>query len=942
MRGITLLRPSLLVLLLLVPAAWWAWRRWPPPLAARPSRFVLALRLMVVVLLVLALAGLRVTRQPTGRAVVAVVDVSDSASGATDVATSAVRDLASARGADDLFGLVTFGRDAHVEVAPTRTPLFNGFQTRPDPTYSDLGGALELAANLIPDGYGRQLVLLSDGRQNLGDAAAVVARLRARAVRVDVVAIGSEPAAESMIVALDAPSQPRESQTITATARLRSTTEASGSLSLQVDGQQVASDAVTVNPGSAGHPFTLNGLKPGLHRLRAVLDARPDSRSENNVAEAVVRVLGQPAVLVLEGAPGGGANVSAALGAAGMRTETRPSEQTPTDPAALAAYDSIVVADAPADAFPDKALPAIAATVSDLGRGLVAIGGGTSYGPGGWEGTSLEKALPLRMDLPRRKEKPALAVVVALETMEYPEGDRVELGALQSVLDQLGPEDELGIVNMHGLGSFFSVPLAPVTDKAGILSRIVESELGDPDGYGQSLEMGLDALSRSTAATKHLIAIGDGDEVADISRYPALFAKAPGVTVSVVGVNADGSAPFMQHMRDMAKLGGGRYYQADDATDVPEILLKASKAALRPWFEQDPFFPRVTSSGDLLGGVPLDAFPQLGGYVVTTPKGEADVALTSPKGDPVLASWSHGLGRSVAWTSDARGRWTRDLLASPVGAALFARMVAWTLPGASPEGVDIEAVPAGDGLDLTVTGAERGGEIEVTALGPDLTKATTQLRSTQPGRWEGRVPAPQLGTYVLRAEVQRGGSPVGRAETLVTVPYSPEYLELGRDDALLRQLARQGGSLLTTAPDAWKNQLPPLAVRSDVFFLLLLAAVVLWPAEVAVRRLSLSPRGLLSLLGAIVRFRRPKGIEVVVPPSVSRLRERLDTHRRRDPPEPPAVEADTPPEPAPTPAPAPPARARRRQTEESEESTSARLLDAKRRREGDEQRQAAE
>ena len=79
-----------------------------------------------------------------------------------------------------------------------------------------------------------------------------------------------------------------------------------------------------------------------------------------------------------------------------------------------------------------------------------------------------------------------------------------------------------------------------------------------------------------------------------------------------------------------------------------------------------PFFPRVTSASDLLAGVPLDAFPELGGYVVTNPKPTADVLFASPKGDPVLATGQHGLGRTVAWTSDSRGRWTAGLLGSPV------------------------------------------------------------------------------------------------------------------------------------------------------------------------------------------------------------------------------------------------------------------------------------
>jgi hypothetical protein len=54
--------------------------------------------------------------------------------------------------------------------------------------------------------------------------------------------------------------------------------------------------------------------------------------------------------------------------------------------------------------------------------------------------------------------------------------------------------------------------------------------------------------------------------------------------------------------------------------------------------------------------------PQLQGYVATTPKPAAQVVLISNLGGPVLTVWQYGLGRVVAWTSDALGLWTADWL----------------------------------------------------------------------------------------------------------------------------------------------------------------------------------------------------------------------------------------------------------------------------------------
>lgn len=877
MIGVTVLRPWLLLLLLLAPAMYLAWRRWTPPLAPGRGRLALGLRLAVITLLVLALAGVRMSTVPQQRGVVAVVDLSASLRAGEPAEAAAVQALAGARGPDDLFGVVTFGRDAQVEMPLTRTPAFDGFQTSPDAGYTDIGGALQLAANLIPEGYARQLVLISDGRENLGDAAAAVASLRSQGVRVDVLPVGAAPSQEVLVQGVDVPPEVRQGQSATVTVRLQSTGAATGKLVLSLDGQELEARDVSLPAGSSSQVFHLPSLDPGVYRVRAELSAQPDTYSENNVGEGVIRVLGRPTVLVLEYVPGEAANVVAGLTAAGMTVETRPVSQMPTDPSALARYESTVVVDVPASAFPTGGMAALAGSVRDLGRGLVTIGGSLAYGPGGWQGTPLEAALPVTVDPPKRNEKPKVALALVLETMESPAFDAVARGAAEKAIDALQPTDDVVVTN--GAGGF-AVPLTSAADKAAIHAALEGSVLGDPESYAPSIKLAGEALAHSDASIKHIIVVGDGD--AATTGYQPLFdeLKREGVTISTVGVNYEHSASAMAMMADIARYGGGRFYQADDPSQIPELYFGDSQTALRPWFEQQPFFPHVTSSGDLLEGVPLDAFPQLGGYVVTTPRSAAEVYLTSPRSDPVLAAWDYGLGRSVAWTSDAAGRWTGDLLRSAVAGPLFGRMVAWTLPDAAPAGLRLEAVPSGDGLSVTVTGPEQGsGVVEVAALGPGGVDSRQELTPVGPGRWQGQVTASQVGTYVLHAVLERGGQVAAQSEIDVSVPYSAEYLELGRDQGFLRLLAREGGSLLSRPGAAWKLPTLPVLVSTDIFWLLLLLAVLLWPIDIAVRRLMLSPRQLLAVARSVATLRRPAQVELAVPSELARLTQRVGRRR---------------------------------------------------------------
>jgi uncharacterized membrane protein len=855
------LHPLWLVLIALFPLVYLLWRRYPPPLSRQRSLVSLLARLLMLTLLVLALAGMRVTTPSPHRALIAVVDLSASTRDFQDSEAGAVRELISAKAPGDLFGLVTLGHRPTVELAPTRTPSFKGFGSAPDPNYTDIAAALRLAAGLVPMGYAGQLVLISDGRQNVGDAVATAAELRADGVRIDVLPTGGPPPADSMILGVDAPSEVHGGQTVSLTVRLQATVEAGGLLTVEVDGKELTSRGVSLPAGPSSQTFDLPQLDAGLHRVRAHLSVTPDTFAENDVGQAELHVLGQPSILILEGSAGEGVNLERALTAAGMRVERKPADQAPTDTPTLARYDSVAVVDATAQSLSDPGMTAIADSVRTLGRGLVAVGGPQSYGPGGWRNTPLEQALPVLAETPKRR--PPVAVVLVMESMESPGADQVALGAAQSVIDQLGPQDEVGVTDGN---SGFVVNLHAVTDRKAIDDKIRTSVLGDPPSYTPFIRMAGDALKKSKAPLKHIVVLGDGDaRLVDVmsGQDPATLQNLlvglnrGGITTSAVGIDTHGQPSDIAFMQDIARWGGGSFYGSPNAARVPQLLLTDSHAALQLWFQQQPFFPEVTANGDLLLGVPLHAFPELGGYVTTTAKPGAEVYLSSPQQDPVLAAWSYGLGRSVAWTSDASGRWTSGFLRSQTSATLFAQMVNWTLPVQGSSGLSIDARPTGDMIELTVTGPDYAvGTLQVGIEDPDLRSTLAQLRPVAAGQWRGQFPANTVGTYLLHATVQASGRPPVTADSAVVVPYSPEYLNLGRDARLLSEVARAGGKLLTTSAAAWSVPVQPASVSFDLFWPLLLAAVLLWPFDIALRRVTLTPSQLVAGMRARRRASR--------------------------------------------------------------------------------------
>mgnify|MGYP003855569601 CR=1 FL=1 len=71
----------------------------------------------------------------------------------------------------------------------------------------------------------------------------------------------------------------------------------------------------------------------------------------------------------------------------------------------------------------------------------------------------------------------------------------------------------------------------------------------------------------------------------------------------------------------------------------------------RTYIVDQPFIPIAVQPGDW-SGLFDGGTPRINAYVATTPKETAEVILSSPEPDPLLARWQFGSGRSIAWTSD--------------------------------------------------------------------------------------------------------------------------------------------------------------------------------------------------------------------------------------------------------------------------------------------------
>lgn len=834
-----------LLLLLLLPVSvvvFLTWRRMSLPFPKGQRRLILGCRLALFALIICALAG-AIWSQPVARqTVVFVGDISDSTGPQRIFIEQWINGALRHKRPDDQVGIVAVGRNALVEQSVRPQIDFQHFQSTPDTTYTDLAAGLRLASAILPADTQRRIVLLTDGQQNLGDALQEAQLLQQEGIRLDIVSLPTSNGVEARIDGLTAPTELHSNERFLLHVKLYTSVAQSVTLRLYLDRALLSQQVLQLAAGQQEVVYGLLAPPAGFHTLRVTLQPSQDTIAGNNEAAAFINVQGPPRVLVIEGSPGEGHNIIAALRATGLGVVVGTPNDVPVSLDGLANYASVVLADVPAVELGTTRMQVLQSFVRDLGRGLVVSGGENSYGVGGYANTPLEQTLPVKMDIPQHKDTPAIAVVLIIESLENDTGVNISKEAAKGVINLLTPRDQVGISAAYGT---LAIPMQHVTDRAAIDKAIDAMNPNDPGSYLPDLINAENVLLHTDAKIKHVILLGDGD--ATDNYQPQAFKMAnEHITISTVATNAQ-SYDQLNTMAQIAFWGKGRFYRADDPATIPQILLKETQQAARRAVIEEPFVPAIVGNQPILTG--LGPLPGLNGYVATTPKPAAQLVLISHRDDPVLAVWQYGLGRVAAWTSDALGLWTARWLSWDGAARWWANLVTWTLP--TPDNaLNVNAVVVGSTGQLTVdlppgtpVGAGTQQQVQAIVITPDLHQQTVTLQPTAPGRWQGGFPTGQVGAYLLRITWQAGdkGS-AGRlsSTTGLVVPYSPEYRSLGTDTRFLTLLARAGGGQLLGASDyqsAFIQNLPPVSASLPITFWLLALAALLLPVDIAARRL---------------------------------------------------------------------------------------------------------
>src|SRR5262249_29476419 len=191
-----------------------------------------------------------------------------------------------------------------------------------------------------------------------------------------------------------------------------------------------------------------------------------------------------------------------------------------------------------------------------------------------------------------------------------------------------------------------------------------------------------------------------------------------------------------------------------------------------------PFQPRLLYKTGPTDGLP-DSVPPLLGFVRTTPKDSplVEIPIIAPQtGEqefPVLAYWHYGLGKAVAFTSDARSLplrnrvgWDQRWASSEVYGKFWEQVIDWAQRPVESKRLVMSTeyrdgkvkviVDARDDQNRPITDLIlRGGVTPPDARGDDPRKQELKFEQKNSGQYEAEFKAEDAGSYFINAQAVR-------------------------------------------------------------------------------------------------------------------------------------------------------------------------------------------
>ena len=649
-----------------------------------------------------------------------------------------------------------------------------------DTSSTNIEAALDAALAAHAESEFAGAVVVSDGRENVGDAARALRAAREARLPLQWIAV-SRPAPPTRVVQVLAPTQARVGQRVQVSVQLGGALDRPVRIEASARGPggetQTASTTV-VAEGRATIELEARDIGALLVDVTlrdpassAAIDASPDA--------AVIDVAPPAAVLYVQGSDGA---LSPSLVRGGWSLDVVPVARLDAHADGLDAYQAVVLDDvAVTDAGP-RFWNALAVAVRERGLGLLVLGGERSFARGGYRGSTLESLLPVASE-PAALDQPASVLFAVDKSGSMGEGsggvNRFQL-AQRAVIETargLGPRDSLGVLVFDVVPRVL-IPLGPSADGMTALLRDWRASPNGGTRIGPALEAAIGELERSATGRRILVVVTDGftDEVATAELQTRL-ARARVETIALaIGPDADVAA-----LQRLFATGGGQVLRVRETAELPSVM-RSGLERRRARVERGAIAVEQRQALPFEPGMLAD-WPPVAGHAVTRSQASAVVAVQSRQGEPLIAFQRSGRGRVVAVTCGF-GAWTPAWLSWRQWPRLAGGLADWVSGTSQVGAVAPRVSDLRDGLVVEADVPSRGdrGDGESTTIDvitPTMPSRSLPVDRFAPGRVRATLPDAGAGLYTFLVT-----TPDGTQKRLHLRQHLAETATWGTDPAL--------------------------------------------------------------------------------------------------------------------------------------------------------------
>ncbi len=724
----------------------------------RRHRFWLILRSVVLFMLIASIAGLHWKTPVRRKQVLFLVDVSESMSAeqkqrGVQWINQAVQKLK----LPDQTGIVLFGAGATVERFPGTPRMIERTESRVDDSQTNIQEAIRLAEALFAPGYQKNIVLLSDGNETAGNASDAITIARERGVTFQALYLQPGDHPEAALESVRVPAQIGLKQNFALDVLISSNRPNPSLVQVYRNGTLIQEGTLQLNKDQKELVRLPQKItEPGVYRYEIRLKPKEDYQAGNNTKEVWVAVQGPPRILLADTNPNELGPLASALTNRGFQINLTNTAGFPLSMHDMLQYQAIFVRNIPA-ANLQRQMPLLKQYVHDFGGGFIMLGGRSSFGPGGYYKTPVEETLPVRMDLVNKKYLADVAMVIVIDksgSMSFADRGRQKIDLADEggarIASLLKDTDQLGALAVDSVPKW-AFPLQRLHQKQQAIDAITSIRAGGGGIYVYSgLLEAYEALKKVDATVKHVILFADtadceekegpnGESSLTIAQRVLSDYR---ITTTAIGIGRNGDID-VRFLEQLAVAGDGRFYFTSDMFTLPQIFTQESALVQRYYINEEQFKPQMGETEPVLSGI--DAVPDLLGFVATSIKPAASLALASPRQDPVLAFWRYGLGQSAAFTSDPTAAWGRLWLAWPEYERFWSQLSRWIARSTNTPNFEAVFVPSIDSTTLVVEAMDEGGRLISDAdfhavfVESSGNSQSLELSQMSPGRYEAKM-----------------------------------------------------------------------------------------------------------------------------------------------------------------------------------------------------------